>query len=184
MNLKNIEETEMETTDTADSQQYVTFSLGDELFGVEVNRAREILSVTPVTKVPQTPEYLLGVINLRGQVVPVIDMRLKLGLPVSEETEDTCVIVVEVHVDGEELIVGALADAVREVLEIRSDQIEPAPRLGTRLKTEFITGMGKVEEQFLILLNIDRVFNSDELAIMQDAGQAEVGEFAEAVSEN
>ena len=148
------------------SQQYVTFSLGEELFGVEVTRAREILSVTPVTKVPQTPEYLLGVINLRGQVVPVIDMRLKLGLPVGEETEDTCIIVVEVLVDGESIIVGALADAVREVLEIRSDQIEPAPRLGTRLKTEFITGMGKVDEQFLILLNIDRVFSSEELAIV------------------
>jgi purine-binding chemotaxis protein CheW len=169
----------MEDTNVAVSQQYVTFSLGDELFGVEVTRAREILSVTPVTKVPQTPEYLLGVINLRGQVVPVIDMRLKLGLPVSEETEDTCIIVVEVHVDGEAIIVGALADAVREVLEIRSDQIEPAPRLGTRLKTEFITGMGKVDEQFLILLNIDRVFSSEELAIVQDAGLVEAGEVAE-----
>ena len=174
----------MEDTSLASSQQYVTFSLGDELFGVEVTRAREILSVTPVTKVPQTPEYLLGVINLRGQVVPVIDMRLKLNLPVSEETEDTCIIVVEVQVDGEAIIVGALADAVREVLEIRSDQIEPAPRLGTRLKTEFISGMGKVEEQFLILLNIDRVFSSDELAIVQDAGQVSAAEIEQVVDED
>ena len=170
----------MQETNILSSQQYVTFSLGGELFGVEVTRAREILSVTPVTKVPQTPGYLLGVINLRGQVVPVIDMRLKLGLPVSEETEDTCIIVVEVQVDGEALIVGALADAVREVLEIRIDQIEPAPRLGTRLKTEFIAGMGKVGEQFLILLNIDRVFSSDELAAVQDAGQVHVAEFESA----
>jgi len=182
--IERIRDEIMEDTKAMSSQQYVTFSLGDEFFGVEVIRAREILSVTPVTKVPQTPEYLLGVINLRGQVVPVIDMRLKLGLPVSEETEDTCVIVVEVQVDGEPIIVGALADAVREVLEIRTDQIEPAPRLGTRLKTEFISGMGKIDEQFLILLNIDRVFSSDELAIVQDAGQVEVGEVAEAVSEN
>jgi purine-binding chemotaxis protein CheW len=174
----------MGDSNAASSQQYVTFSLDEELFGVEVTRAREILSVTPVTKVPQTPEYLLGVINLRGQVVPVIDMRLKLGLPVGEETEDTCIIVVEVLVDGESIIVGALADAVREVLEIRSDQIEPAPRLGTRLKTEFITGMGKVDEQFLILLNIDRVFSSEELAIVQDAGQIETGEVAEVESED
>ncbi len=169
----------MEATNMASSQQYVTFSLGEELFGVEVTRAREILSVTPVTKVPQTPEYLLGVINLRGQVVPVIDMRLKLGLPVTAETEDTCVIVVEVQIDGESIIVGALADAVREVLEIRSDQIEPPPRLGTRLKTEFITGMGKVDEQFLILLNIDRVFSSEELAIVQDAGQVNAAQIEE-----
>jgi len=174
----------MDDTKAISSQQYVTFSLGDELFGVEVTRAREILSVTPVTKVPQTPEYLLGVINLRGQVVPVIDMRLKLGLPVSEETEDTCIIVVEVQVDGEAIIVGALADAVREVLEIRSDQIEPAPRLGTRLKTAFINGMGKVDEQFLILLNIDRVFSSDELAIVQDAGQVSAAEIEQVVDED
>ena len=174
----------MDDIKAVSSQQYVTFSLGEELFGVEVTRAREILSVTPITKVPQTPEYLLGVINLRGQVVPVIDMRLKLNLPVSEETEDTCIIVVEVQVDGEAIIVGALADAVREVLEIRSDQIEPAPRLGTRLKTEFISGMGKVEEQFLILLNIDRVFSSDELAIVQDAGQVSAAEIEQVIDED
>jgi purine-binding chemotaxis protein CheW len=150
------------------SRQYVTFSLGKELFGVEVTRTREILSLTPVTRIPQTPEYMLGVINLRGQVVPVVDMRLKLGLPIKEETEDTCIIVVEVQVDGEPITVGALADAVREVLEIRSDQIEPPPRLGTRLKTEFINGMGKVDDAFLILLDIDRVFSSDELMILQD----------------
>ncbi len=122
---------------------------------------------------PQTPKYLLGVINLRGQVVPVIDMRLKLGLPSGEESEDTCIIVVEVQVDDDVIVVGALTDAVREVLEIRSDQIEPPPRLGTRLKTEFITGMGKVDEHFLILLNIDRVFNSEELTLVQDVGQSE-----------
>lgn len=107
-----IEEADREETHTISSQQYVTFSLCDELFGVEVSRTREILSLTPVTKVPLTPDYLLGVINLRDQVVPVVDMRLKLGLPVGAETEDTCIIVVEVQVDGEPIIVGALADAV------------------------------------------------------------------------
>lgn len=166
----------MEETNTMSSQQYVTFSLAEELFGVEVTRTREILSLTPVTKVPQTPDYLLGVINLRGQVVPVVDMRLKLGLPAKDETEDTCIIVVEVLVDGESIIVGALADAVREVLDVRADQIEPPPRLGTRLKTEFIAGMGKVDEQFIILLNIDRIFNSDELAWVQNASSVEEGE--------
>ena len=161
----------MDENVAAESRQYVTFSLGEELFGVEVTRTREILSLTPVTKVPQTPDYLLGVINLRGQVVPVIDMRLKLQLEAKEESEDTCIIVVEVLVDDESIIVGALADAVREVLDIRPDQIEPPPRLGARLNTEFIKGMGKVDDEFLILLDIDRVFNSDELALVQDAGQ-------------
>ena len=173
----------MEDAKTTSSEQYVTFSLGEELFGVEVARTREILSLTPVTKVPQTPGYLLGVINLRGQVVPVVDMRLKLGMPAAEETEDTCIIVIEVQVDGEAIVVGALADAVREVLEIRDDQIEPPPRLGTKLNTEFINGMGKVDEQFMILLNIDRVFNSEELALVQDVGQENMPEAEEELAE-
>ncbi|TLM68462.1 MAG: chemotaxis protein CheW [Deltaproteobacteria bacterium] len=160
------------TTASGESRQYVTFSLGDELFGVEVTRAREILDLVPVTKVPQTPDYLLGVINLRGQVVPVIDLRIKMGLPQAEATRESCIIVMEVAVDGEVLTVGGLADSVREVLELRDDLIEPAPRLGTKLKTEFIAGMGKVDEQFLILLEIDRVFNSEELAVVQASGES------------
>ena len=159
-------------TETGDSRQYVTFCLGEELFGIEVTRAREILDLVPVTKVPQTPDYLLGVINLRGQVVPVVDLRVKLGLSKAEATRDSCIIVMEVQVDGEVLTVGGLADSVREVLELRDDLIEPAPRLGTKLKTEFIAGMGKVEEQFLILLEIDRVFSAEELALVQEAGEA------------
>jgi purine-binding chemotaxis protein CheW len=172
----------IEDNNASSNQQYVTFSLGEELFGVEVARTREILSLTPVTKVPQTPDYLLGVINLRGQVVPVVDMRLKLGLPAGAETEDTCIIVVDVLVDGETITVGALADAVREVMDIRSDQIEPPPRLGTRLKTEFITGMGKVDEQFMILLNIDRIFNSDELVLVQDMSDVNVKQESESAT--
>lgn len=156
--------------ESVESRQYVIFCLGDELFGVEVIRAREILDLVPVTKVPQTPDYLLGVINLRGQVVPVVDLRVKLGLPKAEETRDSCIIVMEVRVDGEVLTVGGLADSVREVLELRDDQIEPAPRLGTKLKTEFIAGMGKIDEQFLILLEIDQVFSSAELTTVQEAG--------------
>jgi purine-binding chemotaxis protein CheW len=169
--LSNIKELVMEESSTVNSKQYVTFCLAEELFGVEVSRTREILSVISVTSVPQTPDYMLGVINLRGQVVPVIDMRLKLGLSAAEETQDTCIIVVEVLVDGEPIVVGALADAVREVLEIKSDAIEPPPRLGTRLNTEFIKGMGKIDEDFLILLDIDKIFNSDEIALVQEIAE-------------
>ena len=172
--LSNIKELVMEESSTVNSKQYVTFCLAEELFGVEVNRTREILSVISVTSVPQTPDYMLGVINLRGQVVPVIDMRLKLGLSAAAETQDTCIIVVEVLVDGEPIVVGALADAVREVLEIKSDAIEPPPRLGTRLNTEFIKGMGKIDEEFLILLDIDKIFNSDELALVQEVAEETV----------
>lgn len=153
----------MEELNDSSICQYVTFRLEDELFGVEVARTREILNLTSVTKVPQSPDYLLGVINLRGQVVPVIDMRLKLGTSVSETTQDTCVIVIEVDISGETVVVGALCDAVCEVLDIREDQIELPPRLGSGLKTEFIKGMGKIEETFLVLLDIDRVFNHDSL---------------------
>lgn len=166
----------MKETNGVTTQQYVTFSLGEELFGVEVSRTREILSLTPVTKVPQTPDYLLGVINLRGQVVPVVDMCLKLGMTAGEETEDSCIIVVDVQVDGEPITIGARADAVREVLEVRSDQIEPPPKLGTRLNTEFISGMAKIDEQFMILLNIDRIFNDEELVLVQDVGDYSVAE--------
>jgi purine-binding chemotaxis protein CheW len=161
----------MEESSTVNSKQYVTFCLAEELFGVEVSRTREILSVISVTSVPQTPDYMLGVINLRGQVVPVIDMRLKLGLSAADETQDTCIIVVEVLVDGEPIVVGALADAVREVLEIKADAIEPPPRLGTRLNTEFIKGMGKIDDDFLILLDIDKIFNSDELVLVQEVAE-------------
>ncbi|MDT8442038.1 MAG: chemotaxis protein CheW [Desulfuromonadales bacterium] len=159
------------TESNATTVQYVTFQLGDELFGVEVGRTREILSLIPVTSVPQTPDYMLGVINLRGQVVPVVDMRCKLGMPSAEATQDSCIIVLEVLVDDDTLVVGARADAVREVLEINVEQIEPAPRLGTRLNTEYIRGMGKVGDQFIILLNIDRVFSSDELILVQEVGE-------------
>ena len=162
-----------------DNQQYVTFSLGNELFGVGVGRTREILSLIEVTAVPQTPDYMLGVINLRGHVVPVVDMRLKLGMPpAAEQTQDTCIIVLEIQVDDDVIVVGAQADAVREVLEIQPGQIEPPPKLGTRLKTEFIHGMGKVNGQFIILLNIDRVFSGDDLDLSQD-----MAELSDAVQE-
>lgn len=161
-------------TDSGESRQHVTFSLGEELFGIEVTRAREILDLVPVTRVPQTPDYLLGVINLRGQVVPVVDLRAKLGLPKSESTRDSCIIVMEVQLDGKPIVVGGLADSVREVLDLLTDQVEPPPRLGVKLKTEFIAGMGKLNEQFLILLDIDRVFSSEELAVVQTSGEAPV----------
>ena len=157
------------------SKQFVTFCLGSELFGIEVIRTREILNLVPVTRVPQTPDYLLGVINLRGQVVPVVDLRVKLGVPPIEMTQESCIIVMEVQVDGEVIVVGGLADAVREVLELRDDQIEPPPRMGLKLKTEFIAGMGKMDEQFIILLDIDKVFASEELAVLQSAEEQSAG---------
>ena len=155
------------------TQQYLTFGLGDETFAVDVAKAREVLDGINITKVPQTPEYMLGVINLRGSVVPVIDMRLKFGMAASERTIDTCIIVLEVDVDGEPVVIGALSDSVQEVLDIGAGQIEPPPRLGTKLNTDFIEGMGNCNDEFVIILDIDKVFTSEELAVLEGAFRSE-----------
>jgi len=147
------------------THQYLTFMLGDETFAVDVAKAREVLDSINITNVPQTPEYMLGVINLRGSVVPVIDMRLKFGLEKRDRTVDTCIIVLEIAVDGDAVVIGAQADSVQEVLEISTGQIEPPPRLGTKLNTEFIRGMGNCNDEFVIILDIDKVFTVDELEL-------------------
>ena len=151
---------------TAALQQYLTFSLADEIFAVDVAQVREILDQIQITRVPQMPEFMLGVINLRGSVVPVVDLRRKFGMASVAANRDNCIVVMEVDFGGELTVVGALADAVQEVLDLGADQIEPPPRLGTKLKTEFIHGMGKKGEQFVILLNIDKIFSSDELHVL------------------
>jgi len=150
----------------AEKNQYLTFDLDGEIFAIEVSKVREILDFTEVTCVPQMPTYMRGVINLRGSVVPVIDMRSKFGLDTAEDTVDTCIIIVEVQIDNETSVIGALVDSVQEVLDIEGDQIEPPPRMGSRMKSEFLDGMGKHDERFIMVLNIDKVFSSEELALL------------------
>ena len=150
-----------------ENHQYLTFKLDEEVFALGIDKVREVLDYTSVTKVPQTPDFMRGVINLRGSVVPVIDMRLKFGMAKTDTTVNTCIIIVEINLDGETAILGALADSVQEVLDLEPHQIEPAPKIGTKLRTEFIKGMGKRNEQFIIILDIDRVFSSGELAAVQ-----------------
>ena len=151
-----------------ETTQYLTFKLGDEIFALDVAKVREILDFTTVTKVPQTPDFMRGVINLRGSVVPVVDMRLKLAMSSTEKTVNTCIVVVEVDLDGETIILGALADSVQEVIDLEPDQIEPAPKIGTKLRTDFIRGMGKNDSRFIMILDIDKVFSLDELSTVQD----------------
>ncbi len=153
----------MADIDNIDINQYLTFKLDGEVFGLAIGKVREVLDFTNVTRVPQTPDYMRGVINLRGSVVPVIDLHHKFGLSQTEKTVNTCIIIAEIEMDGETTILGALADSVQEVLDIEPDQIEPAPKIGTKLNTEFIRGMGKHNEEFIILLDIDKVFSSKEL---------------------
>ena len=149
--------------ETIETTQYLTFNLADEVFAVDVGRVREILEITSITKVPQTPDFMRGVINLRGSVVPVIDMRLKFGMTETERTVNTCIIVVEVTMDGETVVIGSLADSVQEVIEMESAQIEAAPHIGTQLNTDFIKGMGKHDGRFVMILDIDRIFSAHEL---------------------
>ena len=156
-----------------ETTQYLTFKLGDETFALDISKVREVLDFTTVTKVPRTPEFMRGVINLRGSVVPVVDLRLKFGMSKTENGVNTCVIITEVTVDGDTVILGALADSVQEVLDLDAEHIAPAPRIGTKLRTEFIKGMGKRDDRFIIILDIDKVFSADELALVQEGRGAE-----------
>ena len=158
----------MSITGITETTQYLTFKLAEEVFALDISKVREVLDFTDITKVPRTPEFMRGVINLRGNVVPVVDMRLKFGMTKTEKTVNTCIIIVEISLDGDKTVLGALADAVQEVLDLEPDKIEPAPKIGTRLRTEFIKGMGKRDDQFIIILDIDKVFSVDELSLVQD----------------
>ena len=158
----------MESDSTGSVTQLLTFTLGEEIFALDIARVREVMDYTTVTKVPRTPEYMSGVINLRGVVVPVVDMRRKFGMSPTEKTVNTCVIIVELVLEGETVVVGAMADSVCEVVDLESAQIEPAPRIGTSLNTEFIKGMGKHNEIFIIILDIDRCFSGDTFDLAHD----------------
>ena len=158
----------MAVASITETTQYLTFKLEDELFALDIGKVREVLDFTSITKVPQTPDYMRGVINLRGSVVPVVDLRLKFGKSAAEQTVNTCVIIVEVEMDGEMVVVGAMADAVQEVLDLEPDQIEPPPRMGTKLNLDFIRGMGKHADQFIIILDIDKVLTADEVAMVSE----------------
>jgi len=155
--------------------QYHTFQLENETFGVDVHKVREVLDAISITRVPRTPDYMLGVINLRGSVVPVIDLRQRFGLTQIDRTRDTCIVVLEVNLDGEQIVVGAQTDAVDEVLDIREEQIEPPPKLGTQVNVDFILGMGKVnDESFAMLLDIDKLFTAEELEQFWEARTVDV----------
>jgi purine-binding chemotaxis protein CheW len=161
----------MSVAGITETVQYLTFKLSDEVFALDVAKVREILEITTITKVPQTPDFMRGVINLRGSVVPVIDMRLKFGMSATEQTVNTCIIVVEINMDGDITVLGALADSVQEVVELQPESIEAAPHIGTKPNTEFIRGMGKHDGSFIIILDVDKVFSSDEISLVSENEQ-------------
>ena len=156
----------MSTAAIAETTQYLTYRLADEVYALEIGKVREVLDLTTVTKVPRTPDFMRGVINLRGSVVPVVDLRLKFGMSRTENSVNTCIIITEVTVDNDTTVLGCLADSVQEVLDLEPGSIAPAPRIGTKLRTEFIKGMGKRDERFIMILDIDKVFSSEELSLV------------------
>lgn len=143
--------------------KYLTFVLGKEEYGLAILKVREIIGFMEITAVPRTPEFVRGVINLRGQVIAVVDLRAKFGMDKTERTEHTCIIVVEMVQEGRKLSTGIIVDKVSEVLNIAAENVEDAPAFGCGVKTDFIVGMGKIGHSVKILLDIDRVLTDQEL---------------------
>lgn len=162
---------------------YLTFQLEDEIFAVDVKNVREVLEFTSVTKIPGVPDFVRGIINLRGKVVPVVDLRLKFGMTETVKTQTTCVIVLDVGIGDNQIQIGALADSVKEVFEFEPGQIEPPPRIGNLSNSNYIQGIGKREDQFIIILNINRVFSSDEIVLLGAAAEEDMLEGDENTTE-
>lgn len=146
--------------------KHLTFCLGDESYGFEILKVQEIIGLVEVTSVPKSPEYVRGVINLRGKIIPVVDLRKKFQMPATEDTEKTCVIVVQLKSNDASIVVGLIVDEVSEVIEIAEDQIEPAPDITTDSSDKFIKGMGKVNEKVIMLLDVDKVVSAKEISML------------------
>ena len=157
-----------------DQQQYLTFMLGSEVFAIGILAIKEIIEYGQLTVVPMMPGFIRGVINLRGAVVPVVDLSARFGRNSTEVTRRTCIIIIEVAADDETSVIGVVVDAVNEVLEIPASEIEPAPAFGARIRTDFIRGMGKVNGKFVILLEVGNVLSVADLAMLQQAGHPDV----------
>jgi purine-binding chemotaxis protein CheW len=156
----------------AKGQQYLTFAVTGESFGVAIVSIKEIIEYRATTEVPMMPPFMRGIINLRGRVVPVIDLAVRFGRPRSEVTPRTCIVIVEAQRSGEQHDLGVVVDAVSAVAEIPDADIEPAPSFGAQLRSDFITGMGKIDEKFVILLDVGKVLSIDELSMLGDVAQA------------
>jgi purine-binding chemotaxis protein CheW len=160
---------------------YLTFKLEDEIFGANVSKVLNILEMTKITKVPKAPNYMKGVINLRGAVLPLIDTRIKFDMGETTYTTNTCILVLDIDMAGEPVHVGALVDSVQEVIEIDEASIQPPPSIGSKYKSEFIEGMAKINDEFIMLLNMDLIFSTDELSLLRDSSsEIQTGEQEEA----
>jgi len=149
--------------------KYLTFSMASEEYGIGILKIKEIIGMMSITTVPRTPEFIKGVINLRGKVIPVIDLRLRFGMTANDYTERTCIIVVEIPGLSGTVMIGIVVDSVSEVLSIKGDEIEETPTFGTKLNTDYILGMAKMDGGVKILLDIDRVLSRDEMNVLEEA---------------
>ena len=149
--------------------KYLTFTLAEEEYGIGILKIKEIIGMLPITSVPQTPDFVKGVINLRGKVIPVIDLRLRFGMGEIDYTERTCIIVVEIESQAGTVLIGIVVDSVSEVLNVKGDDIADTPTFGTKLNTEYILGMAKMDGGVKILLDIDQVLSSEEISALEKA---------------
>jgi len=157
----------------------LTFKLDEEVFAINVSKVINILEMSHITRIPKTPEYMKGVINLRGTVLPVVDLRIKFGMPEKENTVDTSIIVISIDLNGEPVLIGTLVDAVREVLEFKNDEISPAPTIGTKYNTGLIEGMWRTNEKFIMILDIDKVFSTEEVIDFKEQSTQSINETTE-----
>ena len=151
--------------------KFLTFLMANEKYGLEILKVREIMGMMDVTSVPTTPPFVRGVINLRGKVIPVVDLRLKFGLEAKEDTQRTCIIVVHLTHTAQEMTMGIIVDEVSDVLDIDQNQIEPPPSFGANIRTDFILGMGKVDQKVMTMLDIDRVLSDQEIALVESSAE-------------
>lgn len=149
--------------------KYLTFKIANEHYGIEILKIKEIIGMMPITSLPKTPGFVKGVINLRGKVIPVVDLRLRFGMQEIEYTERTCIVVVEIKGNAGEIQMGIVVDSVSEVLNIKAEDIQDTPTFGTSLNTEYILGMAKMESRVKILLDIDRVMSAENAALLTQA---------------
>ncbi len=169
----------MAVTERFELNQYLTFTLADELFALDIAWVKEILSDIKITKIPRMPHFIMGVINVRGHAMPVINLHRKFGMQDTPLTNETCVIIAEIEMGDEMVVIGALADTVQEVLELKPDQIDPPPKMGTVIDARFMKGFGKHNDEFIIILDINGVFSDEDIEAIQAAGDGASKENAE-----
>lgn len=162
--------------DTKLINQFLTFTVSEEVYALNVLNVREVLEFSQLSKVPRMPDFMRGIINLRGSIVPVIDLKQKLGLGMTDKTIDTSVIVCEMTIDDDDIIMGLITDSVKEVINLNDKDIEPTPYVGAKIDTSFIFGMGKKDDKFIIILNMDQILTTTELTMVSSSELVETKE--------